>query len=84
VKAARRRFDSAPSECGRAAIGGMQRRQMDGDGLGVLRKEKGPGWVGARPKGQGGLGRRGNIPRKMVRSSNRVWIKLVNGLQTRF
>jgi hypothetical protein len=80
VKAVERCFSSAPSECGRAVVGGLR----CGGGLGVLRKEKGPGWASAGPKGQGGLGRRGNFLRKMVRASNRVWAELVIWLQTRF
>jgi hypothetical protein len=50
VKPAGRRFGSAPSECGRMAIGGTRR----GGGLGVLRKEKGPRWAGAGPQRPGG------------------------------
>jgi hypothetical protein len=47
VKAVRQRFGSAPSECG----------------LGILRKEKGPGWTSARPQRPGGPKRSGGLKR---------------------
>jgi hypothetical protein len=52
------RFCSAPSECRGVAIGGTQCSS-----LGILWKEKGPGWAGARPQRPGGPDRSGVLKR---------------------
>jgi hypothetical protein len=56
-----RRFGSAPSKCGMAAVDGMRHGRMGGSGLGVLRKEKGTGWASLVRGNRGGVRRLGSM-----------------------